>query len=242
MKEIDENKKDLIKIGLYGGFFLVVILFAVISNRTGNKSNNVNNSNNKHDNSIVKQISNIDDNYFSSKVHLIMDDDAVSLEYQHIGEVEIGVKKYHSENIEYTKYNDVYYKLEGNNFVRLSNFIDFDYDKTFMDIENIKKLLELDSQNSSYISNDFNVLRLNFSVNDVIKIYNDYNDTNVIKYSDGVVILDVYYKDDNFSYLEMNVTDLYNLVNDKSLENVIYKLEFKSEKEEDVSWLIEKFN
>lgn len=239
---VDENKKNLIKICLYGGFFLIVILVAAISNRIGGNKVSGGNTNQRVDNSIVEKINNINDDYYSSKVSYVMDDDAISLDYQKVNEVEMGIKKYHGEVQEYTKYNDNYYKLDGEKFIRIDNFIDFDYDKTFMDIVNIKKLLLLDSNTRGYMNDDVNVMSFSYNLNDVLKIYNEFNNTNIIKYSDGEIILDIFYKDNEFLFLQVNVTDLYNLINEKTLENVIYRIEITSGKEEDVSWLIEKLD
>lgn len=241
MKDLDENKKNLIKICLYGGFFLIVLLVLTIMNRTGNTLNS-NGGSQKVDTSILEQIKNLDDNYYSSKVHLVMDDDAISLDYQKINEVEIGVKKYHGENTEYTKYNDLYYKLDNNSFTKLNDFVDFDFDKTFMYVSNLKKLLSLDGNMNIYNDKELKVLKIDYKINDVLKIYNEFNNIDIIKYSDGIFGLEIYYKDKEISYVIINATDLYNLINDKSLDLVYYKIVFKEEKEEDVSWLIEKLS
>lgn len=240
---IYENKSNLIKIGLYGGFFVFIILVAFVSNRINisdkrDKSNNSNVINSP----IIEKINNINDNYFSSKVHFVMDDDAISLDYQRISDVEMGIKKYHGVEKEYTKYKDNYYELNGERFNELSGFIDFDYDRTFMDIVNIKKLLLLEGSKKVYTNNDVNVISISYNLNDVIKIYSEYNNTDIIKYSDGKLNLDISYKNNEILYFIVDITDLYNLINDKDYKNVSYKMEIISNKEEDISWLLDKLN
>ena len=169
-----------------------------------------------------------------------MDDDALNLEVQKIKEIEMGVKKYHGEKVEYTKYNNNYYKLENDKFIKLENFIDFNYDKTFMEIANIKKLFSLEGEKRTYTYDELNVLSTTYDLSDVIKIYNEYNNTNIIKFTNGKVTLEVYYKNEGLAYIIINTTDLYNLINNENQNNVNYKIEIKSNKEEDTSWLIEK--
>lgn len=239
MNEIDENKKNLIKIGIYGGFLLIIVLLAAFSNRT-NKPNTNNETQLNDNNPIIEQIKNINDKYYTAKIHLTLDDDAETLEYQKLDEIEIGIKKYHGETQEYTKYNNTYYKVENQEFIKIPDFKDFDYDKTFTIPSNIKKLLEKNGTKSTYKMNDLTVLKIDYKLADVLAIYNQYNNIDIIQYIDGTINLEIYYKEDEIEYIKINITSLYNYLNEKELENVTYKIEIKEDKEEDTSWIIEK--
>lgn len=242
-----ENQRTLKKLLLYGGIFAVG-LFIVIFNRIfGTTQTEQNNNQNQtpikvEENETLKQLSNINDNFYSMNVHLVLDDDAITLEYQKVDTIEVGMKKYHQEQTEYIKTNDAYYTLENNNFVKTENFIDFDFDKTFINLHNIKKLLEYEGEYLKNKVGEYNTVKYTYSLKDAIKIYNDYNNTSLIVTGKGNIELTAYYKQEILEYIEIDATDLYNLIENKNLNEVKYKIEVQAEKEEDPSWILEKLS
>ena len=60
--------------------------------------------------------------------------------YEKQKDIFIGKKSYHGEETEFVKYNEEYYVLKNEEFIKNSEFVSFNYDKTFITLDNIKKL------------------------------------------------------------------------------------------------------
>lgn len=235
----EEQKNNLIKIAAYLGVFVLIIIII----RFGNFKSNTNTDNKKEtQNNIENKIKEINDLYYTMNVHLILDDDAITLQYQKINNVEIGLKKYHNTSIEYTKVNNTYYKLVNDSFIKLDNFVDFEYDKTFINIVNIKKLLDLGESTVVDYENEKKKLTRIIPLNEIVKIYNEYNEKQIVIYEDGTIILDIIYNNDELDYIELKMADLYNNINKTNLNNITYKITVNGNKEEDTSWILEKLN
>jgi len=237
--KLNEKQRNLIKIGLYiGGLILIIVIVRLSTYFTEQNYNRVEENNQK----LFEKIKNINDDYYSSKVQLILDDDAISLDYEKILTLETGTKMYHGKSTEYIKKDNIYYTFDNGNFNKLVDFVDFDYDKTFINLSNIKRLLDIDSSSKTYKNDDYYVIKLEYELEDVLPIYNEFNGTNIVKIDDIKITIDVYYKEEKIEFLLINTTDFYNLINDTLLENVIYKISFEPEKEQDISWILDKLN
>ena len=237
----EEQKNNLIKIAIYLGILVIIIILI----RFGNFDNNSSKTKqpNGLTNNIEDKIKEINDLYYTMNIHLITDDDAITLQYQKINNIEIGQKKYHKTITEYTKVDNNYYKLDGDTFIKLNNFIDFEYDKTFLNITNIKKLLDLGDKIITNYEEDKMKLTKTISLTDVIKIYNEYNNSQIVIYEDGTITLNIIYNNDNeLDFIKLDMTDLYNNINKTNLDKIIYKMTITSNKEEDASWILEKIN
>lgn len=246
----EQNQNLLKKFVLYGGIFLAG-LFIVIFNQVfdvqnesqNNNKNNPNPTQNKtEENETLKKLSDINDKFYSMNIHLVLDDDAITLEYQKVDTIEVGMKKYHKEQTEYIKAENTYYIMENNNFIKNDEFIDFNFDKTFIDLTNIKDLLRCTGEYAKNTNGIYNTLEYTYSLKDIIKIYNNYNNASVIITGKGEIKLTAYYKDETLNYIEIDATDLYNLIENKNLNQVKYKIEVQAEKEEDPSWILEKLS
>jgi len=238
-KEQKENKTRIIKIVIYLGIFLVAILIARLSNGISkNKTDKVTESTTN----IIEKIKNINDNYYKEKVQIILEDDSETLEFEKISEVEMGTKKYHGQTTEYIKYNDEYYDFEDGNFTKLIDFKAFDYDKTFYDLTNIKKILSLETNYTAFTIDEENVHKSSYDIKDIFKIYNEYNNEHIMKYKDGLVHVEIHYTNDSINYILINATDFFNILNNTELNSVIYYIEISEEKEQDISWILEKLN
>lgn len=236
-----ENKIRLIKIAIYIGIIIILIIVLRLTNTSFNSGINDKTKTSNQNTKIIENIKSINEEYYTEKVHMTLDDDAITLNYEKVSVIETGIKKYHNVETEYVKYNNTYYKLENEEFIKINDFIDFNYDKTFIELENIKKLLELNSTSKEkYNNNDLEVIKNNYSLQDAIKIYNEYNNTNIVKFTEGNIILEIHYKEEKLNHLLIDITDLYNLINETNYEEVKYKIEINENKEEDITWLIEK--
>ena len=246
-KEIteEENTKYLKKFLFYGGIFLFGIIVVLTNKFYGN---NVKNQNIKEEeknkiskNKLLETLDNINNDYYSMNVYLTLDDDAITLNYQKLSDsLEIGRKKYHKNEQEYIKYENEYYLKKETNFEKEQDFLNFDYDKTFIDLKNIKELLKEEGEYISYILNDYTIYKYTYNLNSGIKIYNNYNKASIMPLDNGNIEVTSYEKNEKLDYIEINIKDLYNLINNTNYEIVKYKISVKAEKEEDTSWLLEK--
>lgn len=249
----EENKKEesknlLKKFALYGGIFAIGIFILIFNkvvgdqNQTNQKENTKTPQTNASENETLKILSEINDNFYSMTVYLTLDDDAITLDYQKVKDIEMGEKKYHKEQTEYIKANNTYYIMENNNFNKTDNFIDFDFDKTFINLSNIKELLKCNGEYSKDTQGNYNIEKYTYSIKDVIKIYNNYNNESVITTGKGSITLTSYFKNEKLEYIELNTTDLYNLIENQNLKEVKYKITVTQEQEDDASWILEKLS
>ena len=134
--EKEEQRKRLIKIGIYVGVFVIAFIILKIENLTSNKNNQEVKNEESEAIKVVKNIKNISEDNYEENIYLSLDDDAITLNFQKSNNVYIGVKKYHGENITFIKKDNLYYSLnqEEQNVNVLSDFIDFNYDKTFTEL------------------------------------------------------------------------------------------------------------
>lgn len=216
------KNKNTLKIVLYISFLLILLIISKFTN-VKQSTNKVNNTifNNK-----LKDFSN-----YESTVHLVLDGDAVTLKYERIKDAEMGSRTYHNESINYLFYNNNYYEIINNEFIKLNEFNKLIYDTTFVDINNIIKLLDLKEITSSN----------EYDLKDVLNIYNEVNNTNFFDINNKKVTLTYKEEDDTISVV-LDLTNLYNLVNNKEENSVIYNITFKEIKERDISFIEDKIN
>lgn len=224
---MSERKKDLIKLSLYVLFILVLILIVRLSSKN-EKNNPTNTIIQKSE--VFKFIDNIDDAYISS-VHIVLSGDAILLDYEKQGDTVIGKRNYHNEITNYIKKNDVYYEYVNDEIERLDNFDEFVYDKTFTDLDNIKRLFDIDTANAK--------APYSYQLSDVLNIYNDINKTNYFALNKNYVVLDYNLTNDTLSFA-LDLTSLYNLVYEKQEARVTYEVKFTKTDKVDTSWIDEK--
>lgn len=240
-KEKLEQKKVLIKIGIYIGVFLIILLILRISNSNkdikDNKDNNIINNKTDEELKVITNLKNISNENYEETIYLSMDDDAITLEFQKVNDILVGTKKYHGEVITFIKNNDKFFQVseEYGELTELNNFILFDYDMTFTNIDNIKKILDKDK--TPVYTED----KITYKVNnkDLIFIYNNYNNTSYLDFGSGTTIVEVYYTNDILDYILIDTTSLYNKLYEKELDSVKYKITIKQTDKEDISYLLE---
>ncbi|MCI8331068.1 MAG: hypothetical protein HFE04_03080 [Bacilli bacterium] len=249
MNENKEESQNLIKkIAIYGSIFIVAI-FIIIFNQVFDEKNLKPNNENQNqtptkieENETLKKLSEINDKFYSMNIHLTLDDDAITLQYQKVDIIEVGTKKYHKEKIDYVKTKEAYYIMKDNNYIKTENFNNFDFDKTFIELTNIKKLLEYEGEYEESKNGINTTKKYTYSLKDAIKIYNDYNNTSLIMTGKGELEVIAHNKEENLEYIEIDITDLYNFIEKRDLSEVKYKIEIQAEKEEDPSWILEKLS
>lgn len=217
------KEKKILKIILYVGFLFILI---IISKLLSNQSTNNNNKSNKTFTNKLKEFSN-----YESTVHLVLDGDAVTLKYEKIKNAEMGSRIYHDETKNYLKYNNNYYEVNGTEFIKLDEFNKLVYDDTFIDINNIIKILDLKEIKSNNL----------YDLKDILNIYNEVKNTSYFDINNKKITMN-YEEDNNVININLDLTNLYNLVNNKEESSVIYKISFKEINGRDISFIENKLN
>ena len=227
--------KNITKLLAYIIFFS--ILFVFLSIEVKNKETKENNLDTKQNNSIINSINEINDDYYIINIQAILKNDAITLNYEKQNDVITGLKSYHNELITFVKYNNDYYILSDNAFTKQPDFISFNYDKTFIEVSNIKDLINLTHKEKI----DGSILINTYSLNDVINLYNKINNTNYYITEDSN--LNIYLKTHNdiLDFIIIDMTPLYKLI-DNNIDTVYYKIEIKEVEKTDVSPIIDKLN
>lgn len=217
------KEKKILKIILYVGFLFILI---IISKLVSNQSTNNNNKSNKTFTNKLKEFSN-----YESTVHLVLDGDAVTLKYEKIKNAEMGSRIYHDETKNYLKYNNNYYEVNGTEFIKLDEFNKLIYDDTFIDINNIIKILDLKEIKSNNL----------YDLKDILNIYNEVKNTSYFDINNKKITMN-YEENNNVININLDLTNLYNLVNNKEESSVIYNISFKKINGRDISFIENKLN
>lgn len=173
----DKRERAKIELMLYGIFFLIIIIFARISN---SMSNNIPK---EEDNKIF--ISEITDNY-SYDIDITIDND----NYKYYGKVlghNMNIHKVVDTEDEYFyKMNNKYYILDDNgNYILTNDKEIFSYiDYRYLDINTIKEYIKMGTLNNNIYTIKVSDILLNNNSNDVITItVDDINKELVIDYT-----------------------------------------------------------
>lgn len=173
----DKRERAKIELMLYGIFFLIIIIFARISN---SMSNNIPK---EEDNKIF--ISEITDNY-SYDIDITIDND----NYKYYGKVlghNMNIHKVVDTEEEYFyKMNNKYYILDDNgNYILTNDKEIFSYiDYRYLDINTIKEYIKMGTLNSNIYTIKVSDILLNNNSNDVITItVDDINKELIIDYT-----------------------------------------------------------
>ena len=173
----DKRERAKIELMLYGIFFLIIIIFARISN---SMSNNIPK---EEDNKIF--ISEITDNY-SYDIDITIDND----NYKYYGKV-LGhnmniYKVVDTEDEYFYKMNNKYYILDDNgNYILTNDKEIFSYiDYRYLDINTIKEYIKMGTLNNNIYTIKVSDILLNNNSNDVITItVDDINKELIIDYT-----------------------------------------------------------
>ncbi len=173
----DKRERAKIELMLYGIFFLIIIIFARISN---SMSNNIPK---EEDNKIF--ISEITDNY-SYDIDITIDND----NYKYYGKVlghNMNIHKVVDTEEEYFyKMNNKYYILDDNgNYILTNDKEIFSYiDYRYLDINTIKEYIKMGTLNNNIYTIKVSDILLNNNSNDVITItVDDINKELIIDYT-----------------------------------------------------------
>ncbi len=241
----NENKSSStnFKLVIYLGIFLVAIILARTGLKGTSPTKRVEKQNVSTNKKVSEYLDKINSNYYSVNTKITLDGDALSLNYEIADNLEMGIKKFHGTTTEYILYNNNFYELKESEITPLNNFIKYDYDDTFTKLDNLKLLSNIDASTRSYKNDNYDVLEYTYNLKDVLTLYNAINSVTYLTTNNETITLTSYIQNDTLSYIELNLTSLYNLINESNpQEKVIYTLSIKSEREKDVSYIIDKLN
>lgn len=225
------EEKNIFKILAYIGFFILLFIFLRIE--INNNKRDEPEEKEKNDLSFIDKI---EENNHSLQVQAILKDDAVTLLYEKQKDVFIGIKNYHSEETNFVKYNEEYYVMGNEEFIKNSEFVSFNYDKTFITLENIKKLFNLKHS----VTNDGSIVKVKYSLNDVINLYNEINSTHLYTLEEKDFYIYLKMNEETVDYFVIDMSPLYKLISPELDTDVVYKIKVKNEKETDTSFIISK--
>ena len=116
--------------------------------------------------------------------------------------------------------------MENEEFIKNSEFVSFNYDKTFITLDNIKKLFNL----KHTVMNDGSIVEVKYKLNDVINLYNEINNTRLYTLDEKDFYIYLKMNEKTVEYFVVDMTPLYKLINTELNTDVVYKIKVKNEK------------
>lgn len=229
-----EEQKNLLKIIGYIGFFVILICIARMSL---NKTEIIKEENNGVN--YIKSIIDMNENFYKMNIHYVMDDDAITLDFEKQNDILIGEKYYHKVVDKFVNYNNKYYVLDNDNFVENASFDSFPYDKTFIDFKNLKKLINTKTIN--IIKKD-NEVTYKYNLNDFLTTYNKINKTNYYTFEDKSVNIVFTFNNEKINDISIDATPIYNLINNTEYKMIQYKILVEEVSKDDTTWIKEKLS
>lgn len=231
---MNEDQKNLLKIIGYIGFFVILIFVARMSL---NKTEIIKEENNGVN--YIKSIIDMSEDFYKMNIHYVMDDDAITLDFEKQNDILIGEKYYHKVVDKFVNYNNKYYVLDNDNFVENASFDSFPYDKTFIDFKNLKELINTKTIN--IIKKDNEVI-YKYNLNDFLTTYNKINKTNYYTLEDKSVSIVFTFNKEKIDYISIDATPIYNLINNTEYKMIQYKILVEEVSKDDTTWIKEKLS
>ena len=231
---MNEEQKNLLKIIGYIGFFVILIYVARMSL---NKTEVIKEENNGVN--YIKSIIDMSEDFYKMNIHYVMDDDAITLDFEKQNDILIGEKYYHKVIDKFVNYNNKYYVLDNDNFVKDISFDIFPYDKTFIDFKNLKELINTKAIN--IIKKD-NEVTYKYNLNDFLTTYNKINKTNYYTLEDKSVSIVFTFNNEKINDISIDATSIYNLINNTEYKMIQYKVLVEEVSKDDTTWIKEKLS
>lgn len=231
---MNEEQKNLLKIIGYIGFFVILIYIARMSLKKTEVIKEENNGVN-----YIKSIIDMSEDFYKMNIHYVMDDDAITLDFEKQNDILIGEKYYHKVVDKFVNYNNKYYVLDNDNFVENASFDSFPYDKTFIDFKNLKELINTKTIN--IIKKDNEVI-YKYNLNDFLTTYNKINKTNYYTLEDKSVNIVFIFNNEKINDISIDATPIYNLINNTEYKMIQYKILVEEVSKDDTTWIKEKLS
>lgn len=221
-----ENKKNIIK--LAGCILFIIIMIIYVNVMPKNYSNNKgqNNTNTIEENTILNELSNIKDNY-KQKITISKDLEELAIEREVLGNNEAGRQTIDDKETNYIFYENEYYIITEEVPIKKDETFDpyLNNDITFINIENIIELINLSKESIDLAEENYKIKRYKISLSDLIVIYNKVNNAEISLKENKEINLNINYNE-NIESIEIDLTELFNLIYEEDYKQVIYKIEY----------------
>ncbi len=220
-KETGEKKEVDRTLIFYGIVFALILVLSLTSRLLKNNEKPVENTppvntvekDNKID--IEEMVKVLENNNFDMELSIIADTDILNVikRKENINKELVSVtcrdetKNYYRNNYDIYLIEEESYSLTNN--VKFYN----DYDDTFISITNILKLIDVSNDSLDLKEENYDIKRYKVSVEDTLKIYNNYKGLNIDKKYNGEDKVDINYKDEKLLGITLDLTSFYKNVN-----------------------------
>ncbi len=221
-----EYKINLIKLGGCILFILLIIIYVNVTPKNNNNNKEQNNINNVPEDTIISELNNIKDNY-KQKVTISKDLEEIIVEREVMGESEAGRQIIEDEEIDYIFYGNEYYIIPEEIPVKKDDNFDpfLGNDTTFIEVANIIDLINSSKESVDLTEENYKIKRYKISLSDLIVIYNNANNAEIALKENKDINLNINYNE-NIESIEIDLTELFNLIHEENYKQVIYKIEY----------------
>lgn len=221
-----ENKMNIIKLAGCVLFIIIMIIYVNVIPHSNNNNQKQNNTNNIEENSILNELSNIKDNY-KQKITISKDLEQVIIEREVKENNEAGTQTIGDKEINYIFYENEYYTISEEESVKKDTTFNLylDNDTTFINIENIIELINSSKDSIDLTEENYKIKRYKISLSDLIVIYNKANNAEIALKENKDINMNINYNE-NIESIEIDLTELFNLIYEENYKQVIYKIEY----------------
>ena len=219
-----ENKKNIIKLTGCVLFIIIMIIYVNVMPHSNNQEQN--NTNNIEENKILNELSDIKDNY-KQKITISKDLEQLTIEREVLGNNEAGRQIIDDKETNYIFYEKEYYIIAEDVPIKKDTTFDpyLGNDITFINIENIIELINSSKESVDLTEEDYKIKRYKISLSDLIVIYNKANNAEIALKENKDINMNINYNE-NIESIEIDLTELFNLIYEENYKQVIYKIEY----------------
>lgn len=227
----EQAKKDKIKLLVYVAFFLILIIALRISNPksyTNAPIKNEDNTNNKTD-QVIKLLDKFKDNNYEININIVKDKDMINVVKRiQDKDTEIFYIKYRGNENMYFRHKENYFIVNGESVTKTTKYDKiFEYDETFLDMNNLIKLLENNNKNFKDLTEEkYLIRRYKVPLTEVLKTYNEIHGTEEFTSLIKEVAIDIRYKSNELVGIYLNMVYLNNYLKEANDTVFTYDLTF----------------
>ena len=221
-----ENKMNIIKLAGCVLFIIIMIIYVNVMPHSNNNNQEQNNTNNIEENTILNELSDIKDNY-KQKITISKDLEQLTIEREVLENNEAGRQIIDDKETNYIFYEKEYYIIAEDVPIKKDTTFDpyLGNDPTFINIENIIELINSSKESVDLIEEDYKIKRYKISLSDLIVIYNKANNAEIALKENKDINMNINYNE-NIESIEIDLTELFNLIHEENYKQVIYKIEY----------------
>ena len=238
-KEDYNRKMNIIKLIGCVIFIAVMIVYVNLMPKNNAISNNNNDIDTIETDNIIAELSEIKENY-KQKVTISKDLEDLVVEREVLGSNEAGRQLVNNKETNYILYDNVYYIITEEVPIKKDETFDpyLGNDTTFININNLLELINTTKETAQLSEENYKIKRYKISLSDLIVIYNKVNNAEISLKENKKLDLNINYNQ-NIESIELDLTELFNLISEKKYREVIYKIEYSNIEEIDLDGIDE---